>query len=59
MRGRPVTGKDNKLRISITLDPDLLELIKEKADEDDRSLSQYINLSLRKYFEKIRKEENW
>ena len=58
MRGRPVTGKDNKLRISITLDPDLLELIKEKADEDDRSLSQYINLSLRKYFEKIRKEEN-
>ncbi len=58
MRGRPVTGKDNKLRISITLDPDLLELIKEKADEDDRSLSQYINLSLRKYLEKIRKEEN-
>ena len=58
MRGRPVRGKDNKLRISITLDPDLLELIKEKADEDDRSLSQYINLSLRKYIEKIRKEEN-
>lgn len=58
MRGRPVTGKDNKLRISITLDPDLLELIKEKADEDDRSLFQYINLSLRKYLEKIRKEEN-
>ena len=58
MRGRPVTGKDNKLRISITLDPELLELIREKADEDDRSLSQFINLSMRKYLEMIREEES-
>ena len=58
MRGRPVTGRNNKLRISITLDPDLLELIKEKADEDDRSLSQFINLSMRKYLEMIREEES-
>ena len=58
MRGRPVTGKDNKQRISITVDPDLLELIKKRADEDDRSLSQYINRFLRQQFEKLREEEN-
>lgn len=58
MRGRPVTGKDNKQRISITVDPDLLELIKKRADEDDRSLSQYINRFLKQQFEKLREEEN-
>lgn len=57
MRGRPVTGKDNKQRISITVDPDLLELIKKRADEDDRSLSQYINRFLKQQFEKLREEE--
>ena len=58
MRGRPVTGKDNKQRISITVDPDLLELIKKRADEDDRSLSRYINRFLKQQFEKLREEEN-
>ena len=58
MRGRPVTGKDNKQLISITVDPDLLELIKKRADEDDRSLSQYINRFLKQQFEKLREEEN-
>ncbi len=48
MRGRPVSGKETKQRISITVDPDLIEMIKKKADEDDRSLSQYINRELRK-----------
>ena len=40
-----------KERISITIDNDLLEKIRIKAEEDDRSLSQYINLVLKKHLE--------
>ena len=56
MRGRPSLGKNSKQRISITIDPDLVEILKVKAEEDDRSLSQYINRVLRKQL--IKKEEN-
>ncbi|MCH5162298.1 MAG: ribbon-helix-helix protein, CopG family [Clostridiales bacterium] len=41
--------KPLKEKISITIDSDLLKRLKEEADKDDRSLSQYINLVLRKY----------
>ena len=44
--------KPLKEKISITLDGDLLKKIREKAAEDDRSVSQYINLILKKYIEK-------
>ncbi len=43
--------KPLKERISITIDSDLLEAIREKAEADDRSLSQYINLVLKKHLE--------
>ena len=43
--------KPLKERISITIDSDLLEKIREKAEADDRSLSQYINLVLKKHLE--------
>ncbi len=56
MRGRPSLGKNSKQRISITIDPDLVEILKMKAEEDDRSLSQYINRVLRKQLMKT--EEN-
>ena len=56
MRGRPSLGKSSKQRISITIDPDLVEILKMKAEEDDRSLSQYINRVLRKQLMKT--EEN-
>jgi hypothetical protein len=38
-----------KEKISITIDSDVLAKIKATAEEDDRSLSQYINLVLRKH----------
>lgn len=41
--------KPLKEKISITIDGDLLEKIKEQAEYDDRSLSQYINLILKKH----------
>ena len=43
--------KPLKEKISITIDSDLLEKIREKAEADERSLSQYINLVLKKHLE--------
>ena len=43
--------KPLKEKISITIDNDLLEKLREKAEYDDRSLSSYINLILRRYIE--------
>lgn len=41
--------KPLKTKVSITLDTDLIETIKELAEQDDRSFSQYINLVLKDY----------
>ena len=43
--------KPLKEKISITLDGDTLQKIKEKAEAEDRSLSQYINLVLRRHLQ--------
>ena len=45
--------KPLKEKISITIDADLLKDLKEEADKDERSLSQFINLILRKYINEI------
>lgn len=39
--------KPLKEKISITIDGDLLRALREEAEKDDRSLSQYINLVLK------------
>lgn len=44
--------KPLKEKISITIDNDILEKLKQRAEEDDRSLSQYINLILKEYLKK-------
>lgn len=49
--------KPLKERISITIDSDVLEKVKEKAEYDDRSLSQYINLVLKQHLEKEDKKQ--
>lgn len=41
--------KPLKEKISITIDTDLLKDLKAEAEKDERSLSQYINLILKKY----------
>ena len=43
----PVNGI-HKERISITVDAELLEKVRIRAEQDDRSLSQYINRVLKK-----------
>ena len=49
--------KPLKDKISITIDSDLLEKLREIADEDCRPLSHYINLVLRKHLEELNKRE--
>lgn len=41
--------KPLKSKVSITLDSDIIEKIKQLAEDDDRSFSQYINLILKEY----------
>ena len=41
--------KPLKEKISITIDWDILEKIKKMAEDDERSLSQYINIVLKKH----------
>ena len=41
--------KPLKQKVSITLDEDLVIKLKELAEDSERSLSQYINLVLKKY----------
>ena len=43
--------KELKTKISITLDNSILEQIRALAEEEDRSLSSYINLVLRAHLE--------
>ncbi len=45
--------KPLKEKISITIDNDLLEKIREVSEIDDRSVSSYINLVLKKHFESL------
>ena len=43
--------KPLKEKVSITLDGDVIEVIRDLAEEDDRTFSAYINRTLRKYIE--------
>ena len=47
--------KPLKDKISITIDSDILERIKKEAENDDRSLSQYINVVLKHHIQKLDK----
>ena len=49
--------KPLKNKVSITLDADIIDRIKELAKEDDRSFSQYINLVLREHIKSLDKSE--
>ena len=48
--------KPLKSKVSITLDEDIIEKIKELAENDDRSFSQYINMVLKDYIQKTEAE---
>lgn len=44
--------KPLKEKVSITLDSNIVKEIKEMAEKDDRSFSQFINLVLKDYINK-------
>ena len=45
--------KPMKQKVSITLDGDVIENIKQYAERDDRSFSQYINMVLKGYIRRV------
>ena len=49
--------KPLKEKVSITLDSDLLEKLREQAERDCRPLSQYINLVLKRHLEDLEEKE--
>lgn len=49
--------KPMKSKVSITLDEDIIIKIKELAENDDRSFSQYINMVLKEHIVKIEKKQ--
>lgn len=49
--------KPLKNKVSITLDADIIDRVKELAEEDDRSFSQYINLVLREHIKNLDRTE--
>lgn len=50
--------KSLKTKISITLDSDMLATLKELAEQDDRSLSQYINLIVKEHLKNQTSQKN-
>ena len=50
--------KPLKEKISITLDSDILEKLKDMAEYDGRSLSSFINLILKRYLENVDKKDS-
>jgi predicted transcriptional regulator len=45
--------KPLKNKVSITLDEDIIERVRELAENDDRSFSQYINMVLKEWVNEI------
>ena len=54
VRGKMMNERPLKSKVSITLDDDVIEKIRNLAEEDDRNFSQYINMILKKHI----KEQN-
>lgn len=50
-----MTEKPYKVKVSISLDEDVINKIRELAENDDRNFSQYINLILKKHIEDTEK----
>lgn len=45
--------KPLKEKVSITLDSDIIKKLKDLAEDDDRSFSQYINMVLKEWISKL------
>ena len=52
------TQKPLKVKVSITLDEDVIREIRALAETDDRNFSQYINLVLKKHLNNTQNKED-
>lgn len=52
------SNRPMKTRVSLTLDENIVERIKELSDDSFRSFSQYVNLVLAEHIKKIDEEKN-
>lgn len=50
-----MNNKPYKQKVSISLDENVIAKVKELAENDDRSFSQYINLVLKEHIAKLDK----
>ena len=46
-----------KSKVSISLDEDVIEIVKDLAEEDDRTFSSYINMILRRHIRSLEIEK--
>ena len=51
--------KPYKVKVSVSLDEDIIMEIKKMAENDDRSFSQYINLVLKDHIAKHKENKEW
>lgn len=42
-----------KLKVSISLDEDVIEIVKDLAEKDDRNFSSYVNMILRRHIRNL------
>lgn len=49
--------KPLKEKVSITLDSDIIKKLKDLAEDDDRSFSQYINMVLKEHLNTIEESD--
>lgn len=49
-----MNDKPYKVKVSVSLDEDVITEIKKLAENDDRSFSQYINLVLKEHIAEIK-----
>lgn len=54
---RGVSMKPLKQKVSLTLDEDLIAKLRVLAENCDRSLSQYINVTLKEHVAKLEQEK--
>lgn len=52
-----MNSKPYKVKVSISLDEDVIAEVKKLAENDDRSFSQYVNLVLKEYLNKGNKDK--
>lgn len=52
-----MNNKPYKIKVSVSLDEDVITEIKKLAESDDRSFSQYINLVLKEHLANLQKKK--